>query len=312
MLETVRIQNQKAKLKEAIIRIDSKFFEKFSIEAYVADVKSYSALSGYQYFSQEMISVLRTIQTHYNFYMLALYQKLVIILFIEDSLNRLKEQSIPSTILNLYHEWFERVVDDFSIQTDEFYHYKNDPFLKDFGVCSLRLIPVGGPWILDRSGTGIKFLFNGGFKQFVGGLRFLILKAHGLKPFYVFHLVDRLIDKFNKEEREKCFMRIGKLLRLNPEIRGVKGRSWLYDPTLERVSPRLAYVTRSMTDNGAQVFRIGTTQDDIDNATRKSATRRELYRQIKYVPTGYLIIWTRRDLISWTDKFKQKRNSQLS
>lgn len=304
MLETVRIKNKEAKLREAIFRIDSKFFDRFPIKAYLADVKSYSPMIGYQYFSQETTSVLKAILKNYNSHILALYQKLVIILFIEDSLNRLKEQIIPGTILNLYHEWFERVIDDFSMQTDEYYHYKNDPFLKDFGVCSLRMIPVGGPWILEKSGIGIRFLFNGGLKQFVGGLRFLVSKAGGLKPFYCLHLFDRLIDKFNPKERKKCFMRIGALLRLVPEIRGVLGRSWLYDPTLERVSPRLAYVTRSMTDYGAQVFRIGTTQDDIDNAIRKSSTRRELYRQRKYVPTSYLIIWPRRDLIAWADKFK--------
>ena len=91
---------------------------------------------------------------------------------------------MPDNVLDLYKEWFARVLEDFSTQYDNYYNHKSDAFLKDLGVCRLRAIPVGGAWIVEISRSGRRFLFTGGPKQFINGLRFVLFKMGGFKPFY--------------------------------------------------------------------------------------------------------------------------------
>ena len=43
------------------------------------------------------------------------------------------------------------------------------------------------------------------------------------------------------------------------------------------------------------------------NATAKSSTRKRLYEEGKYKPTGYMVIWLREELINWSDKHTKKK-----
>jgi hypothetical protein len=161
------------------------------------------------------------------------------------------------------------------------------------------LIPVGGAWVLEKGKIGRRFFLTGDLRQFIKGLNFFFAKMRGFKPYYAIHLVDRFIDKFNASERTKCFLKISELLDMNPDIKGIYGRSWFYDPAVAKISPKLAYVRESMLENGAEDFRIGVTQFDIDNALSKSSLREKLYSQGNYIPTGYYIIWPGKEVIKW-------------
>ena len=107
---------------------------------------------------------------------------------------------------------------------------------------------------------------------------------------------------FNPQERDKCYLRIAELLKLNPRVKGYVQCSWYSDPVLENVSPRLVYYRQRPEQNGAKVFRFGTSESDIRNATSKSPTRRELFKEGKYIPTSYLVVWPRKELIEWAEK----------
>ena len=68
---------------------------------------------------------------------------------------------------------------------------------------------------------------------------------------------------------------------------------------LAEISPRLLYLRVMPQENGAELFYWGPSSDDEDNATAKSATRRRLVKEGKYVPTCYYLVWLRQDILKW-------------
>ena len=119
----------------------------------------------------------------------------------------------------------------------------------------------------------------------------------GREPFYWAHVHPDLVKCHTPEERDACEVRIAEMLVYHPEIKGQCGIGWLFDPALEDVSPRLAYLRKVPQENGAWVFRVG---KDIDGgALAKSPTRQKLYQEGRYVPTRYLFVWPRRKIIAW-------------
>ncbi|PIE33112.1 hypothetical protein CSA56_13080 [candidate division KSB3 bacterium] len=288
-------------LREELVKINSSMLHEFPIDRYIQSVESYRERYRYNYIAPTIKSMLNDIQARYNAHALALYHKLTLSSLIKRSIPNLNRNSFPESISDLYQEWFDRVLGEFSTLPDEYYSHQNDEFLKDLAGCSLRIIPIGGAWIVEISGIGRRFLLTGGFQQFIKGGWFALMKMGGFASFYQIHVVKRYLHGFNPEERIRCYLRISELLRQNPRIRGMFGESWYYDPTLRDISPRLLYLREIAEQCGAKVFRLGTSQSDIDNALAKSATRRRLYREKVYTPAAYLLIWPRKALMKWAE-----------
>ena len=121
----------------------------------------------------------------------------------------------------------------------------------------------------------------------------------GTKPFYLMHVIHKCVEGFNQSEWLNCFHNIYDLLKINKGMKGWLGRSWYYDPELEKISPRLSYLRKLPEGNGAALFKIGSFQDDILNATAKSLTRKQLHIENRYLPTKYLIVWPRNEIFKW-------------
>lgn len=303
------IDNKIIELRKQISKASCNIFQELPIQVYINDVKSYPESYSYDYISPKLRNSLENMISNCEYHIIALYHKLALSLFIRNSINCLNHKDLPDSVLALYRKWFKRVLEDFAVQSDDYYSHNNDAFLKDLAACSLRIIPVGGAWVVEISGIVRRFFVTGGPRQFLVGLRFVLFNTRGLKPFYLIHTVDRYLDGFNPEERDKCYLRVAELLKLNPRIKGFIQCSWYYDPQLENISPRLAYYRQRPEENGAKVFRIGTSQREIRNALAKSPTRRKLYKEGKYIPTSYLEIWPRKQLIEWADKQTRTRKT---
>jgi hypothetical protein len=284
-----------------IFEIDDSVFNDFSIEFYIDNVKSYINVYHYDFLSQDLRRFFARLCTH-DPRLLALFHKSALLLLMNDSVERLENESLPSNISYLYQKWFERILRDFSKQSDDFYDHRNELFLKDLAVCSLRLIPVGGSWLAEVSRISRRFLVSGGARQFIDASLFALFKSRGFKPFYQIHMDIRYLEGFSPQGRDQCYLGIGELLKLNPNIKGMYAVSWYYDPKLEDISPNLLYLRKEPEQNGARFFKIGTTATDINFATVKSATRRRLYQEGKYLPTSFLLLWPRKELLSWADK----------
>jgi hypothetical protein len=108
-----------------------------------------------------------------------------------------------------------------------------------------------------------------------------------------------LMSDFNPEGWERFYRRTAALLELHTRVRGVFGVSWFFDPELETISPRLAYLRTKVTRNGGRLFRLGPSAQSRADATARSEMRRRLVAEGRYAPTRYLLILPRGPLMQW-------------
>jgi hypothetical protein len=123
----------------------------------------------------------------------------------------------------------------------------------------------------------------------------------GPDPWFAPHVESRHLYEFNETGWETTYRNVASLLRRHTDVVGVVGYSWFYDPELESISPRLAYLRRGPLAAGARFLRGHTTRFDIDNAIAKSRTRRRLYRAGEYTPVAYRMVWLRSDILRWAN-----------
>jgi hypothetical protein len=303
MVEVEQVKQKTAQLEKELASVSSDIICRFPVEDYLNDVKSCRRFRGYcSFFSRKRKRVFEKIISDYGLPALSLYHKLALSLFIKDSLERLTKENLPNEILQLYYEWFERVLEDFSTQPDDYYNHDITSFQMDVGVCALRIIPVGGAWTVHICRIELGPFVSGGAGQFFDYLKFILFKTHGFTPFCVIHTFPRYLRHFNEKEMDLSYLRIAKLMRRNPRIKGFYRRSWFLDPKLDDISPNLGYLRQIPLQNGAKMFSGGSKKSDIDNSLAMSPLRRKLYKQGKYLPTGYAYIWPRKDFLEWADK----------
>jgi hypothetical protein len=103
------------------------------------------------------------------------------------------------------------VLNDFHERSDDYYGVKEPAFCHDVGVCCLRSIPVGGAWVVRKSGIGLRFLLIVGPRQVIKYLSFVVRKTGGFSPFYEIHTVSRYLNLFRAEEMELAYTRMAEL-----------------------------------------------------------------------------------------------------
>lgn len=299
MITTEQVEQKHIQLQKELALIDKDIISRFPLSDYSNTIKSNTGLGKLLYLqrARKLRRTFEQITSQYGAHALSLYLKLALCRFINDSLERLSHKKLPDEILHLYHEWFEWVLEDFSTQPDDYYDHRCDSFVLDLKVCSLRSIPVGGAWIVETRRVGLRPFFSGGVKQFFDYLHFIIFKARGFSPYFTTHTATRNLRHFNEQEMNLTYLRIAELMKLNPRIRGFYRRSWFLDPKLEGISPKLGYLREIPLQNGARLFAAGSTKIDIKYALAVSLTRRRLYAEGKYLPTGYACIWPRKEFL---------------
>ena len=228
---------------------------------------------------------------------LAGYHAAVVLELIERSLDAIGTRGFPNEIVEICLANFARIIANIAKGDIEYMRFPNDRFDKDLAAASLRLICAGARKFHEvylPIGLAKRHPFAWSKCAIKVGLRGTLYKLHTDSN-------DPLaMADFNAEGWTRFFQRTAKLLR-NNSVRGVIGASWFYDPVLKEVSPRLAYLRSLIVDNGGISMKLGTSKNDVENATRTSATRRRLHEEGAYVPTAYALIWLRDDLLAWAD-----------
>jgi hypothetical protein len=266
----------------------------------------YPYVASYHYMSTEVINLTNEIRTRSTESILHFYNQLLLIYLIHDNIIKLDSSNIPPNIKSLYHNNFKRIISNILSDKEplDFYMYSNDKFLKDLGVCTLRLIPVGHTKI-HLSKFPIKSLFKHDVHQFIKVLLFVFFELKGVQPLYQLHIDSHdpdLLKEFNAEGRIRSYQNIADLLKINKDVKGVYGIAWLHDPVLKTISPRLSFLKEIGPNNGSKTFNMGTNNDAIMNAIATSPTRRRLYHEGKYTPTDFLFVWPRKSLIHWAEE----------
>ncbi len=304
MITDSQINSHIVSLKTEISQISSVILHDFPIATYIHIIKCEPELLLYREFNPKLTRMFETVQSNFGDHALALYHKLALASFIKESLVELEHQHLPGHLLQPYFDWFRRIMDDFSREPDDFYDHNKDLFCKDLGVCSMRILPMGS-FLIEISGIGKRLFFTGDFRQLFNYLKYTLFKTKGFKPFYSYHMDQRYLKEFNPEGWDQCYLQIAEMLKLNPRIKGTFGVTWFFDPQLEQISPRLSYLRKRPERRGAKIFRVGSSDSDVRLSIMKSPTRRRLYKEGKYKPTGYMLVWPRQDLIAWADQHRK-------
>lgn len=230
------------------------------------------------------------------------YHKLLLLHLAASFETRVAGQAIPESVVELLREEIGRIQRDTGHQPDDFYHFSNDLFLKDLGLCRFILLPCGAELLEVGAGVPRSLLCRGGALQFLRGVYFFLVRTRGFRPFYSLHLDPRRLTEFSPEGWDRSYLRIAELLVRNPEVKGVFGTAWFYDPRIETISPRLAYLRSRRLERGARGFRYGSHPSAVRDALARSDTRRRLYEAGEYLPIAYYLVWPRADLLRWAER----------
>ena len=213
---------------------------------------------------------------------------------------RLDAMNLPPQIMALYPAWTDRLIDFLNSDAD---HYDQDFWSKDVRFVLGLSVPANRTVVLDLSSPL-------GPRQVVMNAA----KGHGIAPVFGWlgtrgwgcwlenHTDSRELGDFNPEGWEKMWAHAAAILKTRPHLAGAIGSSWFYDPQLEEVSPRLAYLRQMPLANGAFSIHQGPHPIHTERASAKSPTRRALIELGQYVPCSYVIAWPRRSLIQWAER----------
>ena len=185
----------------------------------------------------------------------------------------------------------------FLIEPHDSYCYPNDDFVKDYRFAAAMTVPAGAQIIDIGSKAGTSVAMPLLTKSPLTALKSLT------GTWFRVHTEGRYLSEFNEEGWDNCYLCLADLLHKNPNVMGMLATSWFYDPALEKISPRLAYLAQTPRKAGARIIKIGSSEFDRSSATKTSQTRRKLYEAGQYIPTSYTVMWQRNDLINWAQSY---------
>ena len=253
----------------------------------------------YHFLSDEIKLIHQQIEDRYSSAALQLYLKLLLLKAMDRISSERPTLVFPDALKKLQKDELIRIQNDMSHNPLEFYRPTSDLFLKDLSLVTGRMLYLGGWMIEVSSKIPKKIALRGGLRQFFNYCSLVFLRSKSLGPYFQIHASDRHLDHFNEPTRHKMYLQIAELLHLNPEIKGVFGASWYYDPVIPSISPRLGYLQDTPVQNGAKLFFESTDENSKKLSTLKSKTRENLVEKGQYVPKKFLLLWLRDDIIRW-------------
>lgn len=216
-----------------------------------------------------------------------------------EAMGRLRRAPLPESIKPRLAAELNRVVSGLATRRPQHLDLDNDVYLKDLGICRLRLFPCAAQ-VLDPHAGISRSLVLARFTQAAPQLlRLAIGSRLRFAPFLEAHTHTPLLKDFTPRGWLECYRLAADLLECDPRLQGLISGSWFFDPALEAISPDLAYLRQTPRSAGAFFLRIGQSESDIANATATSPTRRKLHESGQYQPTAYLLVWPRGDLLAW-------------
>jgi hypothetical protein len=213
---------------------------------------------------------------------------------------RLFARQLPTDVVERVPPALERLRAFLSRPRDG-YGLGDEYFLRDVRFAAGWTVPCGSEVIDLRARVSRRASFQIALRARAPQLALRRLLVSGPDPWFAPHTESRHLDEFNETGWETTYRNVASLLRRHTDVVGVVGYSWFYDPELELISPRLAYLRRGPLAGGATFIRGHTTEFDVRNATAKSRTRRQLYRAGEYTPVGYKMVWLRDDILRWAE-----------
>lgn len=222
--------------------------------------------------------------------------------------DRLENSTISADIISEYAVAARYISSSLIKETDEYYGNRMESYFdRDIRVCEFLTIPAGAQIVDMRAWIPKSFYKNHGIKENLRCLAFVISRLGGRGPLFRIHTDTRNLTKFNENGWNECYLRIAQIFEQMPEVKGVVGTSWFYDPQLLTISPKLKYLQVVPISAGAFLRIDGPGEIHTERAITRSPTRRKLYEEGTYQPVCATLVWTRSSLIKWSKKYKAKK-----
>ena len=216
---------------------------------------------------------------------------------------RAKQAALPGEVVELYPYWMDKMAEFLTAAADTNAAYDPDHWAKDVRMALVLSVPGALTQTIDLSspmGPG-QVVRNGreghGWSQLVS-----YVKAQGWKkPWLEVHTESRQLADFNEAGWDRAWATSAAICKRRPELAGMIGSSWFYDPPLETISPRLAYLRLNPLKGGAFIIHQGPAPIHSERAGATSPTRRAMIESGEYLPRSWLVAWPKSTLIPWAD-----------
>lgn len=211
-------------------------------------------------------------------------------------------EALPPSVIALFPAFFARLASFLRRMRGA---YDDEFYAKDVRYALGLTIPCGAMQIDLNGKVGPKLILRDVIASRSLGPALAYVAARGWGRWYNDHLDLRAMETFDAAGWTDFFQRVVEVLELNPDVRGVAGASWFYDPEVVRISPEMAYV-QMPARFGAFRASMGTADHHVQNATLRSKVRRSLYEEGRYRPTCFLLAWPRGPLIRWARRMRSE------
>jgi hypothetical protein len=208
---------------------------------------------------------------------------------------------LPEGIRLLYVQDLERIL-VLLTESAPLMGFHDDEMQKNIAVLCGRLIPLGpNKGVIAK--IGWRSTRKSGLWNTLHFLWYSITVLHGLKPMIITHTCAAdplaMMQWSSPSGHTAQFKNIAEYLLANPRIKGWGGKSWLLDPALVSVSPKIANTLFPSGLKFARYFIENATGDMEKMALEHSPHRRDLYDRKQYCPKVYLAMSSRRDILEW-------------
>ncbi len=215
--------------------------------------------------------------------------------------DRIAAANLPVAVTELHPYWLDRLA-EFLTAADG--PYDRDHWAKDVRFSLVLSVPGAKTQTIDLSspmGPG-QVLRSGrdghGWSQAVA-----YMKAGGWKrPWLEVHTESRHTEDFTEAGWDRAWATAAAICKTRPELAGMIGSSWFYDPPLETISPRLAYLRLNPLKGGAFIIHQGPAAIHSERCGATSPTRRAMIESGEYTPRSWLVAWPRATLIPWAEQ----------
>lgn len=218
-------------------------------------------------------------------------------------LGRVTTLDLPAAVTALYPYWIEQVAGFLDKAGGD---YDFDHWSKDVRFSLALSVPGAKSQVIDLSSPlGPKQMVQHAL-QGRGVQPLLRYLAAGAKkePWLEVHTESRWLRGFNEEGWNDAWATAAELCRARPELAGMIGSSWFYDPPLTEISPRLAHLRLNPLNGGAFMVHQGPGEIHTLRAGTASASRQALIDSGEYTARSWLMVWPRKELIAWADRRK--------
>lgn len=212
---------------------------------------------------------------------------------------RIAAADLPQALLELYPEWIGRLADFLTAAANP---YDRDFWAKDVRISLVLSVPGARTQMIDLSspmgpGQIIRHAREGWGWSVIPSY----IAAQSWKPWLEVHTESRELSDFNEAGWDRAWATAAEICKRRPQMAGMLGSSWFYDPPLEQISPRLAYLRVNPLKHGAFLLHQGPGEIHTQRAATSSPTRAALIEKGEYTARSWIVAWPRAALIRWAD-----------